>query len=1356
MTNSNNRPEHPGIYVRENVIPRGMSVTDASKRLGIGRPALSNFFNGKSALSPRMAIKLEKAFGADRKTLHDMQVAYDQEKLHADEKDVAVRAFVPNFLTIKARQIEDWGDSRIEARTRLAVLLRKLVNSTGSDLRRVDFPGYDNAERKGSDGFVEAGNATPWIPKQRSYWEFGTNQNPGAKANKDYNGRLKSVDADERAKSTFVFVTTRSWSGKTDWEKRKHKAGDWNAVRAYDASDLEQWLDQSVPAQIWLAEQLDLSNNGYETLEQAWHRWAFASDPHLTPEIFEPSIAAYRDTFKSWLHKPSEKPFVIAADSRGEALAFLACLLHDEELHQFKDRSAVFTSSTALRKLMASSVPFIPIVHSEDAERELVDAHRRLHCIVFRPRNAVDTEADVALDLLGYDAFKKVLTAMGIEEGDVDRLARESGRSPTILRRRLSRNSAIRTPAWSGDDKIAKTLVPMALIGAWHAEPDADREIVHYLADRNYDAIEDDVARLLRFDDSPIWSAGRYRGVASKIDALFSISRVVTSADLDRFFIAVEYVLSEADPALDLAEEDRWAAALYGKTRDHSGALREGLCETLVILSVHGNNLFQSRLGTDIEGRVSGLIRKLLTPLTIEKLLSHDQDLPRYAEAAPDEFLKIIEEDLRRRDPAVFGILKPVNNDTFFASPSRTGLLWALECLAWKPQNLPRVSCILARLSRPKIDDNWMNKPDASLQAIFRAWMPQTAASVEQRVKELEMIIRRFPDIGWEICIAQIKPGSRIGSDSYRPRWRSDASGAGQLVTYEERSDFTRKCLNFVIAWPSHDEKTLGDLVECLQNLPEGYQTKVWDLINKWSRKAGEPAKAELRERIRQFALTRRGRNRRLGEVTRDRASQVYDCLRPHDPVIRHSWLFANQWVQESAGEIEEEDFDHWKREERIASLRRAAMTEIWSKRGFEGVKELITKIKAAGTVGHFMVSCATHAKVRADFIQCCLSLDGDLQFKAEQCLQGFLSAIEEDSRAEVLKAAAKGLPAKVRIRLFVCAPFEASTWRFLDLYGEDVRTGYWKHVFPSWFRHTSSELTELIDRLLEVRRPRMAFYAVHMDFKDIETSRLKRLLRDLATVNNEQENDLMLDPHHISNALDSLDGRAGVTSDEMAQLEFLFIKALDDSRHGIPNLERQIARSPALFVQAVTLAFKRSDEGEDPPELRIENPKQRTAVALAASHLLSQVKKIPGTDEKGKIDATALLAWLEDVRRLCRECARTEIGDYWLGELLAKAPEGENGIWPCEEVCEVMEEIASTEIGRGFRIGVINSRGVYWRGEGGEQERELAEKYRARAEHLHFDYPYVGALLDEIAKSYERDATWEDSEANIRKRIRS
>ena len=715
MSKESEKPAHPGTFIRKHVIPKGISVTDAAKRLGVGRPALSNLLNGNSSLSPTMALRLEKSFGFDRRKLLELQSEFDRHNRRGKEKTVAARAYVPVFLTIKARQIQDWAESNHDARHLLPVFLRKLVHSTGHELRHVDFPGYDNAERKGWDGLVEADAATPWVPEGKSGWEFGTNQRPSRKAESDYRARLASVSPAERAECTFVFVTPRNWPGKTDWASDKNAAGDWKAVRVFDASDLEQWLEESIPAQMWLAEQLTLPVSGFETLDECWRRWEEASDPKMTPALFEPSIIAYRDDFKKWIEKPSEKPFVVTADSRDEALAFLSCLFQDGTIpSRSRDLAAVFKSAEPLRTLASSSSPFIPIVYTQEAERELAAVYRRLHCITVRPRNAVDRKPDIALDLLNHDAFRKALAEMGIEDDGVEQLARESGRSPTILRRRLSRIEAISKPQWAGDVESAKRLIPMALVGAWHARSDADREVVSTLADRPYQKIEENITQLLPFDDSPVWSVGMHRGVASKKDALFAVSQRVTEGILSKYFRLAECVLSESDPALDLPEDRRWAAGLYGKVRNHSTALREGICETLVILSVHGNNLFQDRLGIDVEAHVGSLIRKLLTPLSLDKLLSHDKDLPHYAEAAPEVFLQLLEEDLRLPQPVVLGLLKPVESG-LFSSPTRTGLLWALECLAWK--HLGRVSLILAQLSRTVINDNWANKPISSLEA---------------------------------------------------------------------------------------------------------------------------------------------------------------------------------------------------------------------------------------------------------------------------------------------------------------------------------------------------------------------------------------------------------------------------------------------------------------------------------------------------------------------------------------------------------------------------------------------------------------------------------------------------------------
>ena len=1354
MSEKLEKPIRPGAFIREHVIPVGMSVTDAAKRLGVGRPALSNLLNGNSSLSPNMAVRLEKSFGADRQKLLDMQAAFDRYDKQGEEKSIAARTYVPSFLTIKAGQIEDWAERNIDARHMLAVLLRKLIHSTGDELRSVDFPGYDNAERRGWDGWVEADAATPWIPEGKSGWEFGTNKNPKRKAESDYANRA-SIPLDEKAECTFVFVTPRNWPGKTDWVRSKQAEGDWKAVRAFDASDLEQWLEESIPAQMWLAEQLAMPISAFETIDRCWQRWEEASEPKMTPKMFDPSIIAYRDTFKEWLEKPSEKPFVLEADSTDEALAFLACLFQDSTIAPYsRDLAAVFKSAETLRTLADSSSSFIPIVCTEEAERELATMYRRFHCIIVRPRNAIDSKPDIALDLLNHDTFKKALAEMGIEDDKAERLARESGRSPTILRRWLSKIDAIKKPQWAGDAEVAKSLIPMTLVGVWHTKTNADCEVVSTLSDRPYQETEEAVVRLLQLDDCPVWSVGEYRGVASKIDALFALKNYVLEQSLDDFFFLAEYVLSESDPALDLPEDKRWSAVLYGKVSDHSSALRSGICETLVILSVHGNNLFQKRLGIDVESRVSSLIRGLLTPLTLDKLILHDRALPHYAEAVPDEFLKLLEEDLRQPQPIVIGLLEPAESG-LFRSPARTGLLRALECLAWK--HLGRVSLILAQLSRTVINDKWHNRPISSLYAIYRSWFPQTAAPLEDRMTALETLTKCFPDIGWKLCITQLQTGSRIGLYSYRPRWRSDASGAGMPVTRDECYEFTHKALDLMITWPKHNQKTLGELVERLPRMPEEDQTTVWDLIDTWAdSETDEKAKAGLRERIRVLAFTRRGRWHGLKDATKDRGRMAYEKLAPLDPVDRHAWLFAQHWIEPSSDEVEDESFDYTKHEEKIHTLRTRAMKEVWMECGFEGVKALLFSSDTPATIGDCLGLNITTMNARTDFLRQCLSITGDLERKIDGCMQGFLMSLRDGELGALLSASGVGVDTDRIVRLFQCAPFKQDTWRLLDRFSQEIQDRYWQGVVPQWNRYSETELIEIIDHLLEARRPRAAFHAVYRDWPQVETSRLKRLLHAVATVNDEPEDRYGPEDYHLSEALDSLDGRTGVSPDEMAQLEFMFITALEHSKHGIPNLERQIAESPAIFVQVLALAFKRNDDGQDPPEWGIEDPKLRDDLAIAAYSLIDQIERIPGTEPEGKVNAEELLDWVAETRRLCAEHGRVEVGDRKIGELLSKAPAEEDGGWPCLPVCEAMEGIASQQIGDGFEIGVLNGRGVYSRGidEGGAQEYELAAKYRGWAQQRAFDYPYVSSILERIAADYDQTAKWEDTKVEISKRL--
>jgi|AraplaL_Cvi_mTSA_1032052.scaffolds.fasta_scaffold00955_6 addiction module HigA family antidote len=1367
--------QHPGTRIKADVIPAGMSVTKAAELIGVGRPALSNLLNGNAALSVEMATRLEKAFNYPRESLLDMQAKYDEAQSRKKNAPAETRAYVPPFLAIKANHIEEWVDHNIQARIRFAVLLRTLVHSTGLALSKVDFPGNDDAERAGWDGVVDAGDGTPWIPSGHSGWEFGTNEDVKAKADGDFEKSVKALNTSERERIVFVFVTPRRWPGKATWINAAKARKLWKDVRAYDSSDLEQWIEQSLPAQAWFANEINIPAQGVRSLDKCWADWADVAHPPLSGALFSSAIEARKRTTLARLSKPSDGPTVIAADSTEEALAFLSQLLSEpggEELAAYRDRVLVFDEPGILPRLAQGAQTFIPVVHTREVERELGPYAKNMPSIIIYPRNATNAEVHIALEPTSCDTFNKALEAMGCDRDTILRLTNETGRSLTVLRRRLATVPALQTPEWVRDPKTAESLVPFLFVGAWQSANEADKLGLSLMAgDRPYDELDKLIQSLTRLNDAPVWSIGNYRGVISKIDLLYAVAGVVTSDDLNRYFSLARMVLGEDDPTLDFEDDKRWAAALHGKVREFSGAFREGISETLVLLAVHGTNLFKNRLGVDIEEEVARVVRDLLpTPLTTRVLEANDRDLSTYAEAAPDEFLSILERDLKADNPAVIGLLRPAGPGPF-GHPSRTGLLWALEGLSWSPKTFSRAVFILARLAQVEINDNWINKPAHSLESIFRAWMPQTAANHQQRVGVLKGLAEKYPDVAWKICVAQFGNHHQIGDYSHKPRWRNDGFGFGEpFPTWQPVIEFVREMVEIALTWKSYSLSMLCDLVERLHDLNDADQDRVWMLVDAWAKtSASDSDKAALREKIRITRLSRRAtaRAKKDGQPPElsAKAAVAYEALQPQDLLNKHAWLFRETWIDESADELEDIDkIDFQKRDERIQRLRADAIREIREDKGLSGILELAIHGKASFQIGALSAGGLLPEIELQQLLRLALpriSNGGDAAYACKNLIAGSLRAISDDEKRErLLRAVGANLGEEEFVSLLVLAPYKKSTWTLIEQLKESAQASYWQEITPDWNPDSDEENNESVERLLKADRPRAAFASVRFGLGKLDAQVLHRLLSRMAKGGSDKSGEYMLDEYYIDQAFRKINASSVVTADEKAMLEFAFLAVLakplggSSSGYGIPNLERYVEVHPETYVQAVVWAYKRKDGGVDPKEFEV--PADRVKDLAERGHkLLEALQIIPGHNDLGELQVERLANWIRTVRQMSSELSRGEIADYCIGKTLAHSSVGQDDVWPCDAVRQVMEEIQSESIMEGARIGLYNSRGVHSRGIGGNQERELADKYREWGEALQFTHPFVSSkLLMALATTYEREASFHDTEAGIKRRL--
>jgi len=748
----------------------------------------------------------------------------------------------------------------------------------------------------------------------------------------------------------------------------------------------------------------------------------------------------------------------------------------------------------------------------------------------------------------------------------------------------------------------------------------------------------------------------------------------------------------------------------------------------------------------DPQSWVDRIIGGLLSKACGEIWVSINRELPLIAEASPQVFLQSVSRSLSHRPPEIMDMFK---EEPGFVVPmaSHTGLLWALEELAWMPLYLKNACLLLHKLATLDPGGRLSNRPLNSLTEIFKAWHYQTLASYTERVEVLKEMLPRNVDVSWKLLKSLLPSfSSEIASLTHRMRWRMFWEATDLSYTYQESFDMYSEVVDMLIGLCDGDETRFSDLIEaapdCTPRDRERILTWAQENVGK-IRHEKNLAWQTLRRVLNKHKLYPDANWALRGEELYP-LEQLYNQLQPDDVQARNMYLFNEDAYYKvlvpsaitcSHKELTSEEITGLK-----ATARERAVAELVGELEVERVLELRLEVKYPWYLGEALAKVVKE-KQDLQYIWQCLEDDTPLI----DFTHGFISQklrCEDFSwmQALVQELLEKGYSDKAVANALFAVRSGRELWQYVDSLREGVQREYWLRMSPYLNEPTDEESIVCINKLLQYRRFSSAVVVAWCHGTHIPSNMLIDVLRRWAT---EESQELKSpDGYEIEGVFEELNKRTDIDEGTYCELETLYLSLLtrDGTQAGVPHLEEELASNPESFVQLLKWLYPPKNKDRQRKEQEGLSAEQRQNATERSYLMLETWKKIPGMQEDGTIDETELRDWIKAARALAEECDRLEVADIHIGQLLAKYPERSPN-WPARTIFQVIEDINTEELKEGYSVGMWNKRGVTTRGafDGGGIEHERAEYFGELASELVFDYPNVSEVFRRLQDDYGR-----------------
>ncbi len=1257
---------------------------------------------------------------------------------------------------VTTKDLREWAKSR-DCQETLPHLVRRLIRSTATSIQCIKFPSGDNIHIGGWDGRLQVSTGTEYIPEGVSCWEFGCDAGAKGKADSEYEKRSKNPLGVIPSKCTFVFVTPRLWTKGEKWAKARREEKIWKNVIVINAEMLEEWLEEAPAVASWLASfHLNkLPKSGIQSTEDFWKEWSAGTKVNFIPEV----VLVGREREKKLISEShnTKDIVVIQAPTKQEALAFIiTSFLGTSQEEDFTSRSLIVDDPETFRRLASSKEPLILIPRFEDRgmlNRASSQGHKIY--LPLDPDSSSNLSGKIVLPKLDRGGFIKSMEKLGFSNEEAEKLSKESARNLTILRRQLGFDRSI--PNWASRENVAE-LLPALLVGRWDGRNKNDQKILAQLADESYEQYVKRLSKWLHAPDSPIQRIGNEWRLKSPLDSWAHASKYLVETDFKKLADSLLEIMNEINPKYDLDPKKMPFASLFGKNLKFSQFIRKGILQSMVLVSLFGEKL-NFDLPYPASDWVDIVMRDLLENPDPLFWKSIGYDLRLIAEASPNSFLNAIEGHLKSEESPIAALFDGEKDIIFSQSSSHTGLLWALESLAWQPGYLAQIALILAKLTKIDPGGQLLNRPVNSLISLFRPWFPQTLASLEERLDVLKLILKRNQIVATKLLIHLIPDGHDMAMSNNKPRWkwRDSLSLEAPKINQKELSHALISILDIVVSEINQfNEAQIAKLITSSQKMDVINREKILSTIEQsCTRFTGADEPHFLWNTIRKLLAHHRAypaAKWALAEVELEKYQLLYDKLKPNDLRTSLKWIFTCRNI-ELLERHNLKGMSHVERQELVNSKRDKALQTILENHSMDEVIKMGSSLEDAWAFGF---SLGRLLDEKEDIYTICELLH-ELP-KNERFIHSFFAVKSISKDQSWFSKLCNELLEKEFSSVSVAqilGPINQSR-QLWEMISNNLTAGvekeYWIKMSPRFFHLPQDEIILGINHLLDHQRLFSAMDAVSLVKEQLPANLIVEVLTKAAT--EESIDSIHIDDYVIESIFKELYNRTDIDKTTLIRLEWFYVFPLTSlvKRNFLKCTHKEIKEYPSFFVELLIYAFTSEDETIKGPESQVNlSVEQKELMARKALRILFSIYQVPGmntTDDE--IDYEYLKNWIVEVRELSGKIGRLKVADRYIAQILAEIPMKADRLLPPNEICELIEFVQSDVLNRNYSSSLFNKQGVTSRGvfDGGIKEHNKAELYMEASKAIRNQYPEVSKILNDVASSYLNSATRLDLKA--------